>query len=290
MTVSELKNLLNRYKLKPNKTFGQHFLLDDSVLDSMVEAADVKSTDIVLEVGPGIGNLTSKLVAVAGNVLAVEKDTSLEFLLSDITNKHKNLSVEYADIMRFNFTQALKTLKVAHKLKPGRLRYKVVANIPYYVTGKLLQLFLRAQEKPESITVLVQAEVAKNMVAEHGSMNLLGLSVQLIGKPKFVLPVPASSFYPAPKVDSAIVHINIPEKPLFANVDEGFLFRVAKACFSGKRKQIHNSLASGFRLSKLETDKILEQAHIAPSIRPQELSVEDFVRLAKIYNELVNHS
>lgn len=277
MTLEELQKLLKTYALRPDKKFGQNFLLDDTVLDSMVEAAEVTSTDVVLEVGPGIGNLTRKLALSAAAVLAVEKDTRLQALLRDVSIAHKNVSVAYSDILRFDFAAEIAKLSSIHI--GDKLHYKVVANIPYYVTGKIVQIFLRAPLKPSSITVLVQKEVAENIVAKPGRMNLLALSVQLIGVPSLVCKVPAKSFYPAPKVDSAVVHIAIPAEPRYRNVDEKGFFRVARACFAGKRKQIHNTLVNNLALSAEVVDALLSGLHIDRTTRPQELSVETFLAL-----------
>lgn len=277
MTVEELQKLLNKYNLRPDKKFGQNFLLDESVLDSMVEAANITSDDTVLEVGPGIGNLTKKLALSAGTVLAVEKDTRLQALLADVQAAHTNAHVEYSDILHFDFAAELTALSSPAKGK--KLRYKVVANIPYYVTGKIVQVFLRAALKPTSITVLVQKEVAENIVAKPGAMNLLALSVQLIGTPTLVCKVPARSFYPAPKVDSAVVHISIPTESRYGVVDEKAFFRVARACFAGKRKQIHNTLVSNLALPADVVDSVLKDLGVDRTTRPQELSVERFLAL-----------
>lgn len=276
MTLEELQKLLKKHHIAPNKTFGQNFLMDESVLEEMLDAAKVDSSSTVLEVGPGIGNLTECLAKRASRVLAVEKDTHFRSILGSIMKRYTNVSVEYADILRYDFTAELE------RLQGNAIRYKVVANIPYYVTGKIVQLFLRAPKRPESITILVQKEVAENMVAGPGRMNLLGLSVQLLGAPRLVCVVPGRSFYPAPKVDSAVVHIDIPQELPYPNVNEKLFFQVAKACFAGKRKQIHNSLKAGLNLTAEEVNRILNTAHITPTARPQDVSVVEFVKLTDI--------
>lgn len=279
MTIEQLQTLLKKYKLRPDKKFGQNFLLDDEVLDQMVTAAEVDKNDIVLEIGPGIGNLTKRLAVKAGKVLAIEKDIRLQGLLADITKQNKNVEVAFSDVLHYDFTSALQVL--AGHASGTLVPYKVVANIPYYVTGKIVQIFLRVANKPTSITVLVQKEVAESIVAEPGQSNLLALSVRLIGAPHIVCPVPAESFYPAPKVRSAVVHIDIPRVLPHGEVDEKSFFRVAKACFAGKRKQIHNTLANNLRLSPEVVDKVLTEVGILPSARPQDLSVEQFILLSR---------
>lgn len=270
MQAEELKNLLRRYGLRPNFTYGQNFLLNDSALVAMLDAAGINQTDAILEVGPGIGNLTALLLANAKFVLSIEKDKSFLPVLKKLKREHKNFRYEFADILKFDFSRALE----------GHLNYKVVANIPYYITGKIIQLFLRAKKKPESITVLLQKEVARNIVAKSGEYNLLALSVQLFGEPKIIRNVPAADFYPQPKVDSAILHIELFEKPKYELEDEKKFFRVLRACFAGKRKQLHNTLVNNLRLDKFYVADVLKKLKIDPAARPQELSIEQWINLA----------
>lgn len=279
MTIEQLQDLLAQYHLRPDKKFGQNFLMDEDVLEAMVAVADIGPHDAIIEIGPGIGNLTKYLAAKAGVVLAVEKDMRFRELLDDLARRYKNFHIAFADILEFDFLEAFGEILVKFSA------YKIVANIPYYVTGKLIQLFLRAKVRPSSITVLVQREVAMNMVALPGAMNLLALSVQLVGIPKIVTHVPAQSFYPAPKVDSAIVHIDIPSRSPYSDFDEKLLFRVAKACFAGKRKQIHNTLVANLRLTAGEVAEVLAQIGIPKTARPQELTVENFIALSKILDK-----
>ncbi len=284
MTIEQLQTLLHTYHLRPDKKFGQNFLLDDSVLDKMVDAAQVGAQDLVLEIGPGIGNLTQKLSEKAGAVLAVEKDLRLQELLGDLGKKHANMHVAFSDVLHYDFAAALQ--KLAGDAGPVPVSYKVVANIPYYVTGKIVQIFLRAPSKPLSITVLVQKEVAESIVAKPGNNNLLALSVQLIGSPRIVCMVPATSFHPAPKVQSAVVHIDIPTTAPYGEVDEKAFFRVARSCFAGKRKQIHNTLSNNLRLAPDVVVAVLKTVAIAPAARPQDLSVEQFIELSRAISQL----
>jgi 16S rRNA (adenine1518-N6/adenine1519-N6)-dimethyltransferase len=198
----------------------------------------------------------------------VEKDLRLRELLSSLVAKSPNIDLHFSDILKFDFTR---------HMKPG---YKVVANIPYYVTGKLVQLLLRAPLRPRSITVLIQKEVAENMVARAGKTNLLALSVQLVGSPQIVRVVPARDFFPIPKVDSAVAHIDLFSEPLLSGVDEKMFFRVAKACFVGKRKQLHNTLSANLGLPKAAVSELLGGMGLSPTVRPQELSVGQFVKLS----------
>jgi 16S rRNA (adenine1518-N6/adenine1519-N6)-dimethyltransferase len=271
MTAEQLKDLLRRYGLKPNKTFGQNFLLDDFVMQDIVDAAGIQSGEAVLEVGPGIATLTERLLARAKFVLAVEKDPKFGPLLRPLQKQHKNFRYEIDDILSFDFQEAL----------AGYPSYRVVANIPYYITGKIIQLFVRAEHKPKSITLLVQKEVARNIAAQPGQLNLLAISVQLYGVPHLVQTVPARAFYPAPKVDSAIVHIDLSGGPRYTVADEKKLFRVLRACFSGKRKQIHNTLVNNLHLEKSAIEALLQKVKIDSQARPQQLTIEQWLRLTE---------
>ncbi len=275
MDSEQLKNILRKYNLKPNFTYGQNFLVDEIVMQDIVDSAEVTSKDAVLEIGPGLGTLTRLLCERAGMVLAIEKDPKFFPILHSIKKDfRKNLRFEIADALQYNFQ--------AFFLEHDYKSYKVVANIPYYITGKILQMLMTAKHKPESITVLTQKEVAQNLVAKAGNLSIMAISVQLYGSPKIIQIVPARSFYPAPKVDSAVIKIEVYKKPKFELEDEKKFFKILKACFAGKRKQIHNTLASNLDMPKEQVAQILETLKISPSARPQELTIEKWAELSKI--------
>lgn len=279
----EIEQRMRRYGLTPDKKFGQNFLADADVLDAMCDAARIQTGDVVLEVGPGVGTLTERLLARGATVVAVEKDERFRPLLAGLSSSHPQLQVLYGDALRVDWAQAVRTVCGPNKV------CKVVANIPYYVTGVLLQQLLRPVGVHfTSVTILVQREVAQNMLGVPGRMSLLGLSVGLVGHPSVVQVVPAASFIPAPKVDSAVVHIALFPESLVSAELEGVLFRVAKACFVGKRKQIHNTLAVGLGLTPEVADELLRTANIDRSTRPQNLSVQDFIRLASTYKASIS--
>ena len=311
MDTQALKNLLRRYSLKPNFTYGQNFLLDDEVLDEIVSAAAVTSADQILEIGPGIGNLTRRLcekalnhdgTGQAGFVLSIEKDPKFLPILKAIKKDYpKNFRYEIADALEFDFQQALseRRMTVAAELNAESnvqrpisvpisdlsASYKVVANIPYYITGKILEMFMTAKLKPATIVVLTQKEVAERITARAGDLSLLAISVQLFGNPKIIKKVPAKSFYPAPKVDSAIVRIDLPEEPKYKIDNEKNFFRILRACFSGKRKQLHNTLVNNLGIDKHQVFEILAKLKINPASRPQELTIEKWIDL---HNKILN--
>jgi 16S rRNA (adenine1518-N6/adenine1519-N6)-dimethyltransferase len=273
MDIETMKNKLRGYGIKPNFTFGQNFLMDEIVLEDIIDSSGITNEDAVLEIGPGICNLTERLCSGAKFVLAIDKDPKFLPILHSLKKENKNLRFEIADALEFNFQDFIKS--------QGFNSYKVVANIPYYITGKILQMLMTAKFKPTSITILTQKEVAINLSARPGDLSILAISVQLFGEPKLIQVVPARSFYPAPKVDSAVVQINLFKEPKYKIKDEKKFFKIIKACFSGKRKQIHNTLVNNLHLEKPFALKILNDIKIKPEARPQELTIENWIELVK---------
>jgi 16S rRNA (adenine1518-N6/adenine1519-N6)-dimethyltransferase len=270
MTIETLKNILSHYGLSPNKTYGQNFLMDETILEDMIDEAGVTAKDVVVEVGPGIANLTERLLKRAKQVVSIEKDPQFVPVLQKLSGEHKNFSYHMSDVLKLDLDKTFGELG----------SYKVVANIPYYITGKIIQLFIRADKKPSSLTLLMQKEVAQNLTAKTGRMNLLAISVQLYADVKLVQIVPSHKFYPEPKVDSAVVKVDLYKKPKYKISDEKKLFRVLKACFSGKRKQLHNTLTNNLHLEKEYVDGVLSKLGIMPSIRPQQLTIEQWLALS----------
>lgn len=267
MTIETLKHLLQRNGLSPNKTYGQHFLMDETILEDMIDEAKVTDKDVVVEVGPGIGNLTERLLARGCELLSLEKDPQFLRVLKSLQKQHDNFEYELVDVLKYNFTES------------GLKNYKVVANIPYYITGKIVQLFLNQTNKPKSLTLLMQKEVAQNIIAKPGQLNLPAISVQLYGDAKLVSIVPAYKFYPKPKVDSAVLHIELHQKPKYKLDDEKKFFRILRACFAGKRKQIHNTLTNNLGLDKILVSELLKQVGVESAARPQQLTIEQWIKL-----------
>lgn len=270
MDSERLKQILRNYNIRPNVTYGQNFLMDEIALEDIVDASGVNSEDCVLEIGPGIGNLTRKLCQRAKLVLSVEKDPAMLPILKAVKKDCKNFHYEIADALEFDYQKFI--------LDNGFKNFKVVANIPYYITGKILQLLLTAKFKPESVTLLMQKEVAQNAVAPVGDMSVFSISVQLYGEPKILNLIPAKSFFPSPKVDSAVLQVKVFPKPKY-EIDEKKFFAVVRACFAGKRKQIHNTLVNNLKLPKAQVEEILTELKISPLVRPQQLTISQWVEL-----------
>jgi len=268
------KSQLHRIGARAKKGLGQHFLVDRSVLEKIISAAELAPSDTVIEVGPGLGILTEELVKRAGEVIPIEVDSKLAASLQKKLSKFPNLTVINADVLQLAPAELIDT----------KGDYKVVANLPYYIAAPILRYFLEALRKPSLMIVMVQKEVGQSIVAQPGNMSILGISVQLYGKPTIVDYVPAQSFYPEPKVDSAIVRIEVYPKPSVDVKDIAGFFEIVKAGFSAPRKQIRNSLAQGLQLDSADVVELLEQAGISPQRRPETISLEEWARLHRAFS------
>ncbi len=249
---------------QPNKTLGQHWLHDEASLQAMCDYAEVNAEDLILEVGPGLGTLTRYLLEAASHVVAVEYD---ERLLADLRVSYPELELIHGDIRTFDVSKL-----------PAN--YKVVANIPYYLTSVLVRRLLEASNQPQRIVLLVQKEVAERMAAAPGQMSVLGVMCQFYGDVRLGDVIPAALFEPPPEVDSQIVILDPHQTP--PQVDTKRFFRLVKAGFGERRKKLSNSLSGGLHISKPEIEASLEQADIAIGARAQELSVDDWLRLFAI--------
>jgi 16S rRNA (adenine1518-N6/adenine1519-N6)-dimethyltransferase len=274
--VEQARARLGRLNVRAAKGLGQHFLIDHRVLSTIVDAAELASTDTVVEVGPGLGILTQELVNRAGMVVAVELDEKLARALERAFPQRTSLSIVNGSILDFSPEELL-----AHALGSAKppASYKVVANLPYYVAAPTLRHFLEASLRPELMVVMVQKEVGESIAAEPGSMSLLGVSVQVYGTPRIVDLVPARSFYPQPKVKSAIVRIDVHPRPAVGPDDISGFFDVVRAGFRSPRKQLRNSLSVGLNMGAAEAGRLLQVAGIAPERRPQTLSVSEWAAL-----------
>ncbi len=259
--------------LKARKSLGQNFLVDTGVRDTIIEAAQLHPSDLVLEVGPGAGVLTEGLAVRAGRVIAVELDASLVVKLRRKLARYSNLEIIHADILKLKLEDILR----------GAGGYKVIANIPYYITSPILHFFAHAADKPSLMVIMLQKEVAADVVAAGGRMSYLAVAMQLYYSVEPVCRVPAASFYPPPKVDSAVVRFHLRPEPAVAidNLDK--FLTLVHAGFAAPRKQLRNSLAIGLRLDTPAVGDILGQAGIDPARRAETLALQEWETL---YNML----
>jgi 16S rRNA (adenine1518-N6/adenine1519-N6)-dimethyltransferase len=252
----------------PNKSLGQHWLKDRDVLVHIADCAELTVDDTVLEIGPGLGTLTSELLRRSKNVVAVEFDSELARKLP-AQFPGKDLQVITSDILSFDLTS----------LPSG---YAVVANVPYYITSKIVQLLMTAANKPRIAVLLVQKEVAQRLAAQPGDMSILAVSAQLFADVTLGDIVPARLFTPPPKVDSQVVILRTRSEPFLKDVDEKDFFRVVKAGFSSKRKKIRSSLSGGLKIAKLDVEILLAKADISPDRRAESLGLDEWVRITRI--------
>jgi 16S rRNA (adenine1518-N6/adenine1519-N6)-dimethyltransferase len=258
--------------MRAKKSLGQNFLTSQSVVDKIVETANLNDTDIVLEVGPGKGILTQALLRSAGKVIAVEKDDALIYLLKEKFAqeiKDEKLVLVRGDILKFDFKE--------HGLKKGN--YKIVANIPYYITGEFLRKTLSSDTQPLQMVILLQKEVVERM-ARSKKESILSISVKVYGEPKYIQTVKAGNFSPAPKIDSAILSIENISKNFFSGLSEESFFKVLKTGFAHKRKLLISNLS--VQKDKEEIKKAFVKANIDEKARAEELSLEQWLSIAKI--------
>jgi 16S rRNA (adenine1518-N6/adenine1519-N6)-dimethyltransferase len=275
MTMS-IKSTLDARGLRPQKKWGQHFLTDARILGSIADAAEVAPTDTILEIGPGLGHLTRVLAQRAGRVVAIEIDAQLAHNLQNEFAEAPNVSIVRGDIL-----DKEPSVWLANAGAPSA-DFKIVANLPYYVTSAILRHVLEAANKPRIIVVMVQREVAQRMVARPPAMNLLAVSVQFFAQPRIVRTIAAGAFFPPPKVDSAVVRLDVFAQPRLAQTAD--FFRVVRAGFGEKRKQLRNSLAHGLARDATEIHAALASVNIESTRRAETLTLDEW---DKLYRALI---
>lgn len=266
--------------LKNNKSLGQHWLRDREILDAIAFSAEIEDGDFVLEIGPGLGTLTSSLLKFTGKngrVLSVEFDENLAKKLP-AQFPGKNLEIINADFLDFNLSELPKN-------------YKVAANVPYYITSKIVEKLLTSENKPSVAALLVQKEVAERMAAKASELSILAIASQIYAEVSLDILVPREFFTPPPKVDSQVVVLKSRERNLIeifnsknnCEVSEREFFRIVKAGFAAKRKKIAKSLSANLAISKERTAEILEKCEISPDLRAQDLNIEEWLKISKVF-------
>jgi 16S rRNA (adenine1518-N6/adenine1519-N6)-dimethyltransferase len=265
----DVRDLLKRYDLRPSKGLGQNFLVNQAILEKIVAAAELTPDDTVLEIGAGLGTLTERLARAAGHVVAVELDERLMPVLQDTLSDFENVTLIQGDILELD----------PAKLVAPAARYKVVANLPYYITSAALRHLLEADPGPQRMVITVQREVAERIVAQPGEMSLLAVSVQFYGNAQILFRIRPGSFFPSPEVESAVVRVDIHDTPPVDVEDTDAFFRVVKAGFAQRRKQLRNTLAGGLRLPAEEIAARLQEAGVNPKRRAETLSLKEWTRV-----------
>jgi 16S rRNA (adenine1518-N6/adenine1519-N6)-dimethyltransferase len=269
----DLRRLLARHSLRPKQRLGQTFLADESALEKVAAAAAIQPGDTVLEIGPGLGSLTRHLAERAARVIAVEVDGALLPALEEVLRPYANVEVIQADILQLDLGRV-------PGLAPG---YLVAANIPYYITSAIVRRLVEAPVRPARIVLTVQREVAERIAAAPGDLSLLAVSVQFYAQPRIIARLPAGAFYPRPEVDSAVLRLDVLPQPAVSVADVEVFFRVVKAGFSQKRKQLRNALAGGLRLPPADADALLARAGLVSQRRAETLTLEEWAALANAF-------
>jgi 16S rRNA (adenine1518-N6/adenine1519-N6)-dimethyltransferase len=279
---TKTRQIMKKYNIYPNKKLGQNFLIEEKILDKIVETADISGEDLVIEIGPGLGVLTSKICQKAGKVVAVELDRRFINILSDVLSEYNNYEIIHADVLKLDLEALIKE----HKSNFSRVL--VVANLPYYITTPVVMKLLEDKLGLDSIVVMVQKEVAQRMTAKPGSKDYgaLTLAVNYYSNANMAFDVPSKCFIPAPEVTSSVVRIALDDKKSL-NIDHpNMFFRIIKAAFAQRRKTLENGLANSgfFRFNKQQINEMLQSLEIDPTRRAETLSLEEYAKIANMFS------
>ena len=285
-TLKKTKMILNKYDIKANKRFGQNFLIDDNILENIVEVSNISKSDLVIEIGPGLGNLTEYVINKAGYMLLVEIDNKMIQILNDRFKEKDNYSLLNDDVLKINLDKKVEEIEKKLNIKFNKI--KVVANLPYYITTPILFKLLQDESRIDSITVMVQKEVAERMVARSKTKDygILTLMVEYLSDANIEFIVPKDSFIPAPNVTSAIISLRKNKK--FRVNDEKIFFDLIHKSFAKRRKTMINSLfLSNFNgMDKEILNEIFNQLDIDKNVRAEELEIEDYINITDIINDM----
>ena len=274
--IQETKFIMNKYQVSANKSYGQNFLIDEDVVLGICEKANISKDDLIIEIGPGLGTLTARLLEKAGKVIAVELDTKMIHILNDRFSLYDNFKLINDDILKVDLNKLISD-------ELGSLKkVKIVANLPYYITTPIIMKLLEEKLNIDSITVMVQKEVAERLCCSPGTgdTGAITYTINYYTKPEIVLDVPKESFIPSPKVDSNVINLQILNNPSVMVKDEETLFKVIKFAFMQKRKTLLNSLSNSRMNSKEYFEKMLLDLNIDLKIRPEKLSLDDFAKIS----------
>ena len=274
----ETKFIMNKYHITANKSLGQNFLISKEAVDSIIGSASISKQDLIIEIGPGLGTLTQELLEKAGKVICIELDTKMVDIITDRFSLYSNIEIINEDVLKVNLQDLIKN----EKQKNNFQNVKVVANLPYYITTPIIMKLLEDKLDIESITIMIQKEVAQRLLAEPGT-NLSGAityGIYYYTVPQNVIEVSRESFIPAPEVDSQVIKLNIRKNPPVIVKDEEKLFKIIKLAFMQRRKTLINALSNGNLYTKEEIKQMLEDLNIDLQIRGEKLTLEQFAQIA----------
>ena len=278
--IEETRFIMNKYNIKANKSLGQNFLINDEAINKIVESSNVESEDLIIEIGPGLGTLTNELLKKAGKVICIELDSKMVNILKDRFKLFNNFEIINQDVLKVDLNELIQKEIETKKIKKA----KIVANLPYYITTPIIMKLLEEKLNLESITVMIQKEVADRLIAVPGSKNTgaITYSVYYYAEAEAIMEVPKESFIPAPEVTSKVIKLNIRKAPPVEIENEKLMFKIIKNAFMQRRKTLLNSLTN----SKIFKDKeygikVLENIGLDSNIRAENLKIEDYANLAK---------
>jgi len=274
----ETKFLMKKYNIYANKNLGQNFLINEEVVDAIIENAELTSEDLVIEIGPGLGTLTSLLLKEAGKVITIELDPKMIDILNDRFELYKNFEIIHEDILKINLEELIKK----EKKQGGFKNVKIVANLPYYITTPIIMMLLESKLDLDSIVIMIQKEVAQRITAIPGSKlsGAITYCVNYYSEAKELKIVPNSSFIPAPKVDSEVIKLTIRKEPPVKVLDKKMFFDIIKASFMQRRKTLVNALVNSKIIStKDEAKEILSNLQIDENVRGETLSMQEFTKI-----------
>lgn len=269
-----VKEILDKYEIRPLKRLGQNFLVSKKALNVFINACDFKKNDVVLEIGPGLGTITQVIATKVKKVIATEKDKKMCEIMKQTLKDFENIEITNQDILKLK-------IPISKSQCQNPKEYKMVGNLPFYITAPIIRKFLETKNQPKEMIFMIQKEVAQRICAKPPKMNLLAVSIQFYAKPKILSYLPKNSFWPQPKVDSAILRItpliNADKKLINANL----FFEIVRAGFAHPRKQLVNNLAKGLKKDKEKVAVWLLENSIKPEQRAETLSVQDWINLTK---------
>ncbi len=276
---SETKFLMKKYGITANKKLGQNFLIDENVIEQIVNASKITEEDLVIEIGPGLGTLTAKLLEKAGKVICIELDNRMIEILKDRFFMYKNYEIINEDVLKVDLQKLIKENKEKENLK----NVKIVANLPYYITTPIIMKLLEEKLDIESITVMIQKEVADRLTAVPGEKNsgAITYTVYYYAQAEEILTVPNTSFIPEPEVESEVIKLNLRKEPAIKVQDEKRFFALIKAAFMQRRKTLLNAVSnSGLEITKEQMEQILNELDIDTKVRGETLTIEQFAQIA----------
>ena len=282
--IEETKFIMKKYNITANKSYGQNFLIDESIVDSIIECAEISQNDLVIEIGPGLGTLTAKLLEKAGKVICIELDKKMLDILNDRFKLYNNFELINDDILKVDLHSIIKKNLINYK------KAKVVANLPYYITTPIIMKLLEEKLDLTSITVMVQKEVAERLTEKPGEKNTgaITYSINYYTDPSLVINVPSNSFIPSPKVDSSVINLKLLNTPRVTPKDEILFFKIIKSAFLQKRKTLINTLINGNFGNREFLENMLTELGIDLKIRGEKLSLEEFKKIADYIFESKN--